>query len=351
MALCIYCPSEGPFHKEHVLPANLGGFKNAEPLLNCICQNCNNRTLSSLDSYFVESGPQAMFRCLLGIKGRAKKGPHSPYEYGPRGEPAIKLRARPKGADFECLYCIDEIRDGKFVGRMLRQVVVKDKEGQWHPIYVSERVRHIGSLRGLIESEVDGPPTDIQAFDDEDSEGWLFELLKKEYAGNFTSRQMPAHETENPPIGDMVVGPEYFRAIAKIAFHYYLLQDNSVGGDEREFSGIRDFILKGGDADRFVTSDLPLQKGACFGDPCHLFGAGRNGQSVGAWVMFSAMPDGDNPQRYYVNIGKDPGHIIRLRSNAWAHRYRYYSAGEGEKNNYDGEIVPVPAKLVRMPRS
>lgn len=48
---------------------------------------------------------------------------------------------------------------------------------------------------------------------------------------------------------------DYWRALAKIGFHYYLLNSRrGVRGDELEFADIRRFIMEGGDHDSFFSN-------------------------------------------------------------------------------------------------
>jgi hypothetical protein len=49
---------------------------------------------------------------------------------------------------------------------------------------------------------------------------------------------------------DISVTDRYFRAVAKIGFHYFLTQFQEHTGNEQMFSEIRQFILEGGGVDR-----------------------------------------------------------------------------------------------------
>jgi hypothetical protein len=53
-------------------------------------------------------------------------------------------------------------------------------------------------------------------------------------------------------VTNFVVDDKYFRAIAKIGFHY-VLKHLAFRGDEDEFAGIRKFIMEGGDISAFVS--------------------------------------------------------------------------------------------------
>lgn len=69
------------------------------------------------------------------------------------------------------------------------------------------------------------------------------------------------------PLGDTIIkGQEikchftdlYFRAIAKIAFHYFLTVFEIYRGDEKLFGPIRNFIIEGGDRKEFVKDEVPI---------------------------------------------------------------------------------------------
>jgi hypothetical protein len=46
---------------------------------------------------------------------------------------------------------------------------------------------------------------------------------------------------------------KYFRTIAKIAFHYFLQYFEHYSGNEKEFEGIKTFIMQGGKVDEWVS--------------------------------------------------------------------------------------------------
>jgi len=75
---------------------------------------------------------------------------------------------------------------------------------------------------------------------------------------------------------------DYYRALAKIAFHYYLVVNKrGFRGDESIFDAIRDFIMKGGDHKQFFDTD-----GAKFFSPSReLPGGGAVVSDVWAHVL------------------------------------------------------------------
>jgi len=66
---CIYCGVQKSPSREHYLPRSLGTFKGYEPLLYKICEDCNGG-FNILEDQFIHSSPEALFREMLGVKGR-----------------------------------------------------------------------------------------------------------------------------------------------------------------------------------------------------------------------------------------------------------------------------------------
>lgn len=123
----------------------------------------------------------------------------------------------------------------------------------------------------------------------------------------------------------------YFRALAKIAFHYYLVRtQRGIRGDEPEFAPIREFILEGGEFEPFFKKRRPR-----FVDPsgkppwgpvtptdwCHLIAADESrGEVIGYVSLFFGPGAPSHP--YHVTLGRVPGTII-LPYCRWADVYIY----------------------------
>lgn len=343
MAKCIYCGSTGPFDREHSPPRCLGTFKGVEPLRERLCKECNSK-LGVLDQHFCRSGPQGFFRHLLGIKGRKRREPYSPFESGADGKPAIQVLAPCPGHDFFILVDLfRKSRTGPTMVEPLRQVVVLDRNGIWHPIFVPDSVRDPQHLRKLISKRMRGLPKEIRCFYDTRSEQWLPDLLKRTYSGKYSEERVPLAKGPTKCRTQLLVKDMFFRGIAKVVFHYYLQHDATVTGDEREFSGIRDFILNGGPIERFVveTTDRPIwSAGRSFKITKygHLLTAGRDETQVLGWAEFMVGPDIGNVGRYYVKIGSPPGKVVWRQ--AWGTFFYYYD--EGKCGGFDGETEALP---------
>ncbi len=70
---CIYCPSTGPFTKEHIFPAGLGG-DDAFQLEDLVCGHCNTKVFGPLDQALMRRSPAALARIFLMTQGRRDGG-------------------------------------------------------------------------------------------------------------------------------------------------------------------------------------------------------------------------------------------------------------------------------------
>jgi hypothetical protein len=132
--------------------------------------------------------------------------------------------------------------------------------------------------------------------------------------------------TENaPPIlrqkfplkAKVTVTSSYFRAVAKIAFHYTLKMFPDLSGLEAEFTPIKEFIWAGGvgDVDRFVRQRPDqfvenFRRGWRPTHWMHILGVKRSVEGITAYAQFFAGPD-ILPPGYEVRIGEEPARIIR----------------------------------------
>ena len=116
-------------------------------------------------------------------------------------------------------------------------------------------------------------------------------------------------------VATFTVNDRYFRAVAKIAFHYFLKHFRQFTGLEQEFEGIKEFIMKGGDSDRFVRQ-VPGSFVCGLGHRVttdkwgHIVAVDKTEKNIRAMLHFFVGP-GIAPDRYYeVRIGENPERII-----------------------------------------
>src|ERR1700730_2902634 len=68
--LCIYCNEHESNAREHYLPQCLGRFQNFEPLLDRLCQKCNQEIGNEIEREFCRRSPEAVLRNTNWIKGQ-----------------------------------------------------------------------------------------------------------------------------------------------------------------------------------------------------------------------------------------------------------------------------------------
>jgi len=342
---CIYCDSPGPFDSEHILPRCFGTFEGEQHLENRVCKCCNNLLGNTVDLHLCRSGPEAFFRHYLRIKGRKHHGEFSPYESGPAGRPAAAVMIPYPGKDFMALW---ELEPGTHNVHLMRQVIVKDKQGEWHPVHVRDSIRTPEALLTLVSSIMDGKAVEVNVFWEAGKEDWLPELVKETYSfSSFNSEKAEMGGFNARASIKLTARPEYFRGIAKVAFNYFLQQDSSINGDEPAFDAIRSFIKDGGNIDRFVrqTSDVlvDVPPGMWFSQYGHILSVARVDGHIRAWVAFIVGPQFPG-NKYYVEIGRHPSRILLPRPQLHGHYYHYFE--EPTSGHTGGIECLTPGKII-----
>jgi hypothetical protein len=90
---CIYCPSDGPFSAEHMIPAGLGADDKRFILRNMVCKVCNTTIFSPLELEFLRSSPTAIARIFMQAKGRKRGSTKNP----PKFDAKTKVVITPEG--------------------------------------------------------------------------------------------------------------------------------------------------------------------------------------------------------------------------------------------------------------
>jgi hypothetical protein len=128
---------------EHHLPECLGRFKNYKKLKNKVCQECNHLIGRELDEHFCYSGIEALYRFLLGIKGKKRQQRKSPfYRKFSRADKIIVKAKHPK-EDFD-IYCEPlEIFCKVFPAR---QIILRDHNEIPHIILIDDSIKEESDL-------------------------------------------------------------------------------------------------------------------------------------------------------------------------------------------------------------
>ena len=228
---CLYCGGS-PNSVEHPLPAAFGEFEGAPLLQERLCRDCNTR-LGLLDEQFARSGPEGFLRRYFGIRGRGAGV--SPFERGSAGASRLSMKSVDDNLGCEILL---EVESG--VPRQMCQIVFIKEGVAYHiPLrkdMMPERLRLEYEKLGISK------PDDVRFVASDDEEGWVVQLLKEVWPEIEMGVTGELARNYNGAVVDIRVTNRYFRAIAKVAFHYFLTQFPEYTGAERIFDDIRSFI-------------------------------------------------------------------------------------------------------------
>jgi hypothetical protein len=247
--VCIYCGHPAG-SDEHVIPSFLGEFSGF-PHLKCrICGDCNNK-FSKLESQLAHSGPEALMRTVVGIRGRRKHKKVNIFTEPSNGAQPIEVIFKDPSSEAQTLA---QLQEGG-AAELLPTVHAVDDDGHEANILFDgtiasgqqllDHVREKG-LKGTIRLGwmVQGPDRPMV-------EHMVDTIATKHTLGSWKHVEVPStvpkmdvqfHFTE-----------KYYRAIAKIAFHYMLAVCPDVMGSEECFGNLRHFIQYGGSKKQYVS--------------------------------------------------------------------------------------------------
>src|SRR5438552_3966772 len=128
---CIYCIDAAATSREHWIPRGLGTFRGYTPLLDRLCEECNQRLGQELDEELMRTGPTGFQRALQGVEGRSRHSKVNPFHYrAMNADQPLKLMMPVLHADHLVLaesYRDDNERDSS---RPLRQIVLRTADGR-----------------------------------------------------------------------------------------------------------------------------------------------------------------------------------------------------------------------------
>ncbi len=122
MTTCIYCPSTGPFGREHYIPRALGTFRGLVPLADTVCKMCGDELGRTADQAIVRNSPDALFRVIAGVSGRSAHENVSPFYYGLFSGQTTKVRGPHPRLGFDVLW---EIEPGTMHARETNQIILR----------------------------------------------------------------------------------------------------------------------------------------------------------------------------------------------------------------------------------
>lgn len=256
---CIYCQKNEADAREHYLPQSLGRFQNFEPLLGRLCQQCNETIGIEIESDFARQSPEAVLRSTHWIRGRSRRGRNKRaatnlYQPEKIGGSCLYMLALDPQTGHDILWQTDKPGSIKEVS----QFVLLDSDGApIQHIPVPAKVSTGRDLTELFEFygyNVGSPLPRMQVIAASGDEERIERALS---AWNISC---PFERRKSGPIpGPQIfmgkVGSAYYRALAKIGFHYALKYIPTITGNEAAFRPLRDFIRHGvGETAQFLAS-------------------------------------------------------------------------------------------------
>jgi hypothetical protein len=351
-AKCIYCPTIFDPKKgegDHIIPAALGEFRN-DIHFRGVCSACNNH-IGKSEQVLLHCGPEALFRRVVSpaLPGSRRRG-RSPVK-GAMGA-AGPLHTIDLG-DHRILVQPSDL-DPKQVHR-IDQLVVHDSNGDEHFFRLFPHV-DADTLKCEILRKIAPPPIPKM---------WLHADLQRCPEYKKLLRKMwstgERHDLPITPTGEhlvdgrirFTVNDHYWRSLAKIGFHFYLCHSRrGMVGDEAAFADIRDFIMNGGDRNKFFRQPRSVFA-VPFGESpdgrietptrwCHVLGADENTNEIVAYVHLFVGPT-CIPQAYHIVLGILDDECVVSSNMAYGSVYMY-----DEKQDLCGKAGSVETATVTM---
>lgn len=318
---CLFDRNKG--EGDHILPTAMGEFANLLRFRDA-CPNCNNH-IGKSEAQLLRCGPEAYMARIAGPpQRRGRDGKAWP---GAMGAPPPLMFTERHGAQL----IVRPMKGDPLNPEMVDCLDVIDQHGKHHPFPIFAGMS-AETIRTKIKAlEIEGRIS--VHFSVSEANGAWFDSIADELWPGAGRTEFPMTEVGCYPGWGLVsfhVNDHYFRAVAKIAFHYYLRYNGSgVRGDEPEFADLRRFILGGGDPEPFLTTPrkAPVYFGVPFGEVpgggvvssarwCHLLAADDTQETIVVFLQLFIGPGYANPP-HYISLARTP---VALRApGAWAH--------------------------------
>jgi hypothetical protein len=346
MQHCLYC-QEIPGSEEHPLSAALGEFSAGPTLINRICKQCNERRIGLLDEQFVRCGPVAVLRKRFGIEGRDHHQKVNSFYRGSAGAQPIKYLSWDES--LQCNLLI-EPTGGDQVDHLV-QLILRGQSGPCHYIPLTSKMT-IETLRQKIAAlNLTFPLPEVRLIHDPATEQWAVDLFKQLWPDvTLPDTTIGATSFAGGKV-QFEVTDRYFRAIAKIGFHYFLTQFPNYSGHESIFSGIRDFIIDDtrglvpARINQFVGVHRSPLAPASSGWVGHILCAEiREGVCLAHFEPF--VTPGGRMQAFMVRLATDTGSnefVVR------SHLYLYYA--KGKIGRYSGDALQIRPDQLNLANS
>ncbi|MCH8843362.1 MAG: hypothetical protein IID61_10340 [SAR324 cluster bacterium] len=341
---CIYCSDSFDAARgegDHIIPAAFGEFR-GDTRFRRICPACNQR-IGRSEEQLLRCGLESLLRRRANPRGRRGRRQGSGPGKAAHGTPPPQLTIAHD--DHRELVMLDP-EDSSQVLPVDLLVIHDDADNEefvrlfpgMSLLALQEKIR---SLR--IKRKTTWLHCDEYRYEE------YLQLVEKALPGGKPQRHADTEAGVHPVQGTtkFILTDHYFRAIAKIAFHYYLAHTRrSVRGDEPGFAPIRDFIMNGGEKDQFFHAS-----GRQFVPPhgtlgpgcltpanwCHMLVADEREEVVVSKVQLFIGP-GVIPLEHYVTLGPTASRVV-CPDFIWGHAYHYDANNKSAR--YVGRVEEI----------
>lgn len=330
--VCIYCGGEAR-SVEHPLIVALGEFQDAPLLTNRICVTCNGgKRLGLLDEQYARCGPESFLRRHYGIAGRPTHAEVNPFYRGSAGGQRLEMLVFDDAAGFPVLMDCENGTYGQ-----ARQLIFFAEDGAIHhlPIRADATANH---LRNAYERLKMTKLVDVRVVCHDEEWTWIAPVIRDIWPDAMIGDRRALAQSYDGATVTVTVTDRYFRAIAKMGFHYFLTQFPEYCGAEPIFDGIRRYISEAGsvlEANGVVwkrntplLSMLAVPDARPDGWRGHVLAAEAKDGVLFAYVQTFLSPDWPAPI-YSIVLGRAE-HLPKSRG----HLYVYSS--EGQNGKYAG---------------
>jgi hypothetical protein len=350
---CLYCDSVDPkWAKAHVLPRLLGTFENQPTLHQRVCAICD-KEIGKCEELIAKCTVEAVLLKHIGIIGRHKGKSSSPFRRGHSGHPPIRMATTLPGYGSEVR--VEPIGDSNNVD-ILPQIILVDAEGNREEIVINNPdCISVAEWLLLLKKCLSGGVKHLEALVS-DEQFLLIKRVLPEFGITFDS----ADDAKISPFrgqvlvkGSMTYDKRFFRAVAKIAFHYFLIHSTLFHGTEDEFQAIRRFVRCGdGDERDFIEKvDEPIAHDISGADRPPYYGHILRTEITpkGIWVCVQLFIGHNYKPQWYRVLLSRKAHRIFLPSEEFGHYYRYLEPDK--RTQYDGVIERMAvAQTLTLPR-
>lgn len=339
---CIYCGVPVDLQRgqgDHVVPAALGRFE-GEFVFRRICPACNSR-IGKCEEQVLRCAPEAYVRRM--VQPNLKRNKRGAGWAGASGMPPPKFLID-HGDHHELVEGSTD--DPRNVFPIDQLVIVDKAKGEHHlrlfPDMTAAQLRTKIDSLGLMPSG--------KSYLYADDAAWpkyvalLNEIWPTSPVQHGETVEAGMHRIEGTT--KFTFHADYWRALAKIGFHYYLLNSRrGVRGEEPEFADVRKFIMEGGDRDPFFTKpaaqfvmpfrELPNGSAILPHAWAHVLAADESYNAAVAMVSLFMGPERLAPT-YHVNLGRFRSPLVVPGARS-THSYLYDA--EPGSGAFAGKVV------------